>query len=82
LRREKYGSKLGSRGGFDFYTFPTLEALANAEEEDLRALGMGYRAKFICKSAAMVMEKGGKNWLFGLRELPHLEVEPPPESLK
>ena len=41
----------------DLYAFPTVEALATASEEDLRALGMGYRARFIIESAKIVQQK-------------------------
>jgi N-glycosylase/DNA lyase len=42
---------------FELYSFPTVTALAEASEEDLRALGMGYRAKFIVGSAKLVQAK-------------------------
>lgn len=38
------------------YSFPTVDALADATEEDLRALGMGYRAKFIVGTARLVRQ--------------------------
>jgi 3-methyladenine DNA glycosylase/8-oxoguanine DNA glycosylase len=42
---------------FDLYSFPTVDALAVASEDDLRALGMGYRARFIIGTARLVQEK-------------------------
>lgn len=42
---------------YELYSFPTVDALAAASEEDLRALGMGYRAKFIVGTAQMVQAK-------------------------
>ena len=50
------------------YSFPSIEALASADEDKLRALGMGYRAKFIIGSAKLVLSKG-ENWLHNLRLL-------------
>jgi len=50
------------------YTFPSIEALAGASEEHLKALGMGYRAKFITGSAKLVLSKG-TNWFNDLRLL-------------
>ena len=65
---QQYGQLLGTHGGYNFHSFPSIEALAAADEEDLRALGTGYRAKFILQSAATVLENGGRSWLEGLRE--------------
>mmetsp|Transcript_29363 Transcript_29363/g.46081 ORF Transcript_29363/g.46081 Transcript_29363/m.46081 type:complete len:291 (+) Transcript_29363:81-953(+) len=76
-----YGTLIGSHAGFQFYTFPTIEALAGASEEDLRALGTGYRAKFLIQSAQKVSEKGGREWLFRLRETPHIEARTELEEL-
>ncbi len=42
---------------YDLYEFPTVAALAEASEDDLRALGMGYRAKYIINSAKLVRSK-------------------------
>lgn len=38
------------------YAFPTPEAIANMTEDELMALGSGYRAPYIKKSAAMVAD--------------------------
>lgn len=56
-----------------FHTFPTLEQIRKATESELRALGFGYRAKFIVKAAEQVEEKG-PGWLRGLRENPSLDM--------
>ena len=64
---QKYGTWLGTHGGYNFYTFPEVEALARADEDDLRALGTGYRAKFIVQSAATLLQNGGRDWLMQLR---------------
>ena len=64
---ERYGKFLGAQGGYNFYSFPSIEALAAADEDDLRALGTGYRAKFILQSAATVLQNGGRKWLQQLR---------------
>jgi len=42
----KYGAKTDNG-----YAFPTLEALANATEADLKAIGAGYRASYIVNTA-------------------------------
>jgi 3-methyladenine DNA glycosylase/8-oxoguanine DNA glycosylase len=36
--------------------FPSPDDLASASEEDLRDLGVGYRAKFLIGSARIVIE--------------------------
>lgn len=45
---EKYGEEIQGRNQ---YAFPTSQALATATEKDLLALGLGYRAKYILKTA-------------------------------
>lgn len=53
-----------------FYSFPGIEALREAREEDLRNAGFGYRAKFIEGTAKMLHEMpgGGRSWLMRLRD--------------
>ena len=43
----KFGTYKGTYGGADMYTFPTLEQLANASEEDFKELKTGLRAPYI-----------------------------------
>lgn len=77
----RYGDFLGSVGGADFYTFPELDRLCAATEEDLRGMGLGYRAKFICKSSQTVAANGGRGWLERLRAAPHEEARTALETL-
>lgn len=58
------------------HTFPTLEQLAAATEEELRADGFGYRAKYVTGSVAQLLGKpgGGASWLMGLRDVPFEEA--------
>ena len=53
------------------FVFPTVEGLTRATEDELRAAGFRYRAKFITGSAAMLAAKdeGGDNFLWQLREV-------------
>lgn len=53
----KYGEKLTSKDGTIYYDFPTPEALYNADIEDLRAFGVGYRDTYIKKAAEAVYLK-------------------------
>lgn len=43
----KFGTYKGTYGGADMSTFPTLEQLANASEEDFKELKTGFRAPYI-----------------------------------
>lgn len=43
----KFGTYMGTYGGVDMYTFPTLEQLTNASEEDFKELKTGFRAPYI-----------------------------------
>eukprot|EP00899_Mesostigma_viride_P022849 jgi/Mesvir1/3749/Mv15024-RA.1 len=50
----------GAAAGSDleFFVFPSLKELAAATEEELRALGFGYRAKFIVGTTVLLRSKG------------------------
>ncbi|KAM4821024.1 N-glycosylase/DNA lyase isoform 1-T1 [Thomomys bottae] len=59
-----------------YHGFPSLQALAGSEvEPQLRKLGLGYRARYVCASAqAILKEQGGLAWLQQLREAPYEEA--------
>ena len=48
-----------------------MEALAEASVEEMRTLGLGYRARFIQAAARQVVTGGGAAWLHGLRHVPY-----------
>lgn len=48
---EKYGEKLIAENGTIYYSFPTAAALSQATEEELKACNLGYRAKYVLKTA-------------------------------
>ena len=53
-----YGEKKEAPDGTEYYAFPTVSALAAATEEELRSLGLGYRARYIVSTAKSIdMEK-------------------------
>jgi len=58
--RSKYGHPFSQEGGGVHpecaHSMPCITALANAPEADLRALGLGYRAKFIQGSAQRLLD--------------------------
>jgi N-glycosylase/DNA lyase len=64
-----------------WYSFPTVERLAEATEDELRRLGLGYRAKFIRNSTLKVIAAAAKGgfadssaYLHSLRTRPRDEV--------
>lgn len=64
-----FGTKIGCFDGTDYYSFPTIERLAQADVEDkLKKLSFGYRAKFIAKAAVYLNENHSEEWLYSLRE--------------
>ncbi|KAJ3210703.1 8-oxoguanine glycosylase ogg1 [Dinochytrium kinnereticum] len=71
----RYGSIVGDfktspTATTTFYSFPRLQALCDdGVEKTLRDLGFGYRAKYISETARKIVdEKGGEEWLMGLRD--------------
>eukprot|EP01084_Bolivina_argentea_P010616 19779_1 len=71
--RERFGQHVADVNFEDstnisLYSFPMLDELACATEEDLRGLGFGYRAKFVVLTVKDLKEKGGHKWLEGLRK--------------
>ncbi|CAJ0865574.1 18087_t:CDS:2 [Entrophospora sp. SA101] len=68
----RYGNKVYTLNGEDYYDFPTLDKLASDNiEMELRELGFGYRAKYIVQTVNHLVEKcsGGEEWLYSLRNL-------------
>ena len=53
---ERYGDKKETGEGHVYYAFPRAEQLVQASEEELRALKLGYRSKYLCNTAEMVAE--------------------------
>ena len=67
----KYGEKQFF-DGLEFYTFPTIEQLANTNESELRECGLGYRAKYVQKTAIKIHDE--KINLEDLKALPYFEA--------
>ena len=53
---QKYGNKIEWKGK-DYYTFPTVESLANASVEDLRVLGLGFRDVRVYETTHKILNK-------------------------
>ncbi|KAF2863378.1 DNA glycosylase [Piedraia hortae CBS 480.64] len=63
----RYGEKVGEIHGEPFFDFPSPEALAKYDvEAQLRALGFGYRSKYVHATACAVVKNGGESWLRSL----------------
>lgn len=72
----KYGTFVGRLEGMDYFDFPTPFKLSEPfVESELRALGFGYRAKFIQKTAWMVENERPKKWLESLRNKSYDEAK-------
>ncbi|XP_069499352.1 N-glycosylase/DNA lyase isoform X2 [Ambystoma mexicanum] len=73
---QAFGERLCQLDAVEYYTFPSLEALAaDGAEGRLRDLGFGYRAKFITQSARAILEGPGADWLHSLRSTPYEEAK-------
>ena len=59
--------------GMDFFTFPTPEKLAGAAEKDLRACGLGYRARYVLETSKQIFENNFE--LESLSQLPYEQVK-------
>ena len=53
---EKYGEKKVTEQGREYYAFPTPQALAQATEAELFACNLGYRSKYVIRTAQEVAE--------------------------
>ena len=53
---ERYGERRQGSGGRVYYTFPGPAALAAAGEEELRDCNLGYRSRYVKKTAQMILE--------------------------
>ena len=69
----KYGDKLGEYEGREYYSFPTVEQLKNATEEDFKALKTGFRAPYLMDAIKLVSD--GSINVNNFTDLTTLEVE-------
>jgi N-glycosylase/DNA lyase len=75
LMLKKLSIKYGEKQVFDdleFYTFPTVERLAYASENGLLECGLGYRAKYVQKTAKKIFDETIN--LEDLKALPYVEA--------
>ncbi|NWS68672.1 OGG1 lyase, partial [Crotophaga sulcirostris] len=72
---QAFGRRLCCLDAQPFHAFPALSALTGADAEArLRALGFGYRAKFVSGSARAIAEGIGAEGLCQLRAAPYAEA--------
>ena len=58
---ERISRRYGHPVDFDgrrFYTFPSVDALASAGEEELRSMKLGFRAKYVLSAARRITDEG------------------------
>ncbi|MGP1570091.1 MAG: DNA-3-methyladenine glycosylase family protein [Eubacteriales bacterium] len=53
---EKFGKQIVSESGEIFYAFPSVEEMAKAGVEDLKALKLGYRAEYIASATDQIYQ--------------------------
>lgn len=70
-----FGTKIGHLNNITYYDFPAPLALTpTGVEEKLRALGFGYRAKYIHQTARMIVNDYPVGWLEGLRDIKYKDA--------
>lgn len=70
---EEYGQEKVNAYGKHYYTFPKPEALAGLQEDALKACNLGYRSKYVVRTARAVAE--GVVKLEDIRDLPYPEAK-------
>jgi N-glycosylase/DNA lyase len=53
----RYGDEVHYEGR-TFWTFPTIDALANARESELRSMKLGFRSRYLADAAKKVRDEG------------------------
>lgn len=66
---EAYGEKKINAAGEVYYAFPVPEALAGLNEDTLKACNLGYRSKYVVRTAESIAS--GKTDLEYIRSLPY-----------
>ena len=71
LLRQRYGESLGQLDGHALFAYPTPARLAGLDEADLRACGLGFRARSLLEAARAVaaVQATGPDPLEALRPL-------------
>ncbi|CEO94993.1 DNA-(apurinic or apyrimidinic site) lyase [Plasmodiophora brassicae] len=72
--RDQYGDPVAIVDGVEHRRFPTVDVLANVSVDELKALGFGYRAKFVRETARILAQERCAGFLDGLRSRPAEDV--------
>lgn len=70
---ETYGEERTSDSGNTFYTFPEPEKLAELGDDDLKACNLGYRSKYVVRTAKSIVS--GEVDLDAIRHLPYAKAK-------
>ena len=70
----RFGARVGRFWGREYFSFPAVSSLTHPGAEDLAACRLGYRAKYIVDTAAVVSSDGGEKLESG-EGLPIDEIE-------
>ncbi|WP_089982127.1 DNA-3-methyladenine glycosylase family protein [Clostridium sp. C105KSO13] len=70
---EAYGEKKQTEDGRVYYAFPEAEALAGLEEDELKKCNLGYRSKYVVRTARSVVN--GEISLSQIREMPYKKAK-------
>jgi len=76
IAKKKYGTKV-EFNDMEVYRFPTPEELSEATEDELRELGVGYRAKYIVESVKIIQETD-----FNHEDIKNMEYSEAREEMK
>ena len=61
LLRTRYGRPVGTVAGVELWAYPSPERIAGLQEADLRACGLGFRARSVLETARAVAGAGQRN---------------------
>ncbi len=63
LLRTRFGQPVGSVGGWEMFAYPTVERVAALDEAELRACGLGFRARSVLETARTLAQRTARgNW--------------------
>ena len=70
---ERYGERKINDRGEVYYAFPTPEALANLQEDALKECNLGYRSKYVVRTAKSIA--AGEVDLDAVKEMPYKKAK-------
>jgi N-glycosylase/DNA lyase len=71
LLRRRFGQPVDTFAGGDLFAYPTVDRIAALDEADLRACGLGFRARTLLATARKLAAGGGAGELESFRSLDH-----------